>query len=921
MRRLRWVLWALVILLFLLGPALARWYTDWLWFHEVGYVRVFWVPFLSRLAVTVVVGGTLWALGYVNLRPVLRAGRAEVLELIARGGGRYRGVRLRRGPTGWWGWALAAVAALGGIAASRQWVALQQFVHATPFGQVDPLFGRDVGFYVFRLPVYRLVADGLFAWLVLITVGVAVGYASAYGRLVLRGVWVAPPGVRIHLSVLLGAVVLVRGAGFWLDAFDLLYSTRGPAFGASYADVHAVLPALRVLTALFAACGLLLVANAWLRTVRLALATVLLIVGAWAVGLGVYPGVVQAVRVRPNELTAETPYIRHAITATLRAFGLDDVREREFPTAPLEAAAIARNRATVENVRLWDYRPLLRAYGQLQSFRRYYVFSDVDIDRYAIDGRPRQVMLAARELATGQLPPQARNWVNRHLVYTHGYGLVMSPVNEVSEEGMPEFFVRDIPLQTIPGLRITRPEIYYGELTTDYVVVNTRVREFDYPQGDDNAYTRYAGRGGIRLGYLPRLALAYRFGDLKLALSTDIHAGSRLLFARQITQRVARIAPFLRYDRDPYLVVVDGRLVWVLDAYTVTNRYPYAAPFGDVNYMRNSVKVVVDAYDGAVTFYAVAPDEPILRTLAAIFPELFRPAAQMPPALAAHLRYPVDLFEVQAQVYATYHMRDPQVFYNREDVWAIPREIFGNETIRMEPYYVTMRLAEGAAPEFVLILPMVSAGRENMIAWMAARNDPPHYGQLVVYRFPKARTVFGPLQVESRIDQDPFISQQLSLWNQQGSQVIRGNLLVIPIEEGLLYVEPLYLQAERSQLPELKRVIAVSGARIVMAPTLDEALAELFGTRPPRPEPPAAGMPVPSGPGPGATGGPPPGVSPGGTSADGAGTARVRALAAEALATYRRAQERLRAGDLAGYGREMERLGVLLEQLRQAAGP
>jgi len=920
MRRLRWVLWALVILLFLLGPALARWYTDWLWFHEVGYVRVFWVPFLSRLAVTVVVGGTLWALGYVNLRPVLRAGRAEVLELIDRGGGRYRGVRLRRGPTGWWGWALTAVAALGGIAASRQWVALQQFVHATPFGQVDPLFGRDVGFYVFRLPVYRLVADGLFAWLVLITVGVAGGYASAYGRLVLRGVWVAPPGVRIHLSVLLGTVVLVRGAGFWLDAFDLLYSTRGPAFGASYADVHAVLPALRVLTALFAACGLLLVANAWLRTVRLALATVLLIVGAWAVGLGVYPGVVQAVRVRPNELTAETPYIRHAITATLRAFGLDDVREREFPTAPLDAAAIARNRATVENVRLWDYRPLLRAYGQLQSFRRYYVFSDVDIDRYVIDGRPRQVMLAARELATAHLPPQARNWVNRHLVYTHGYGLVMSPVNEISEEGMPAFFVRDIPLQTIPGLRITRPEIYYGELTTDYVVVNTRVREFDYPQGDDNAYTRYTGRGGIRLGYLPRLALAYRFGDLKLALSTDIHAGSRLLFARQVTQRVARIAPFLRYDRDPYLVVVDGRLVWVLDAYTVTDRYPYAAPFGDVNYMRNSVKVVVDAYDGAVTFYAVAPDEPILRTLAAIFPELFRPAAQMPPALAAHLRYPVDLFEVQAQVYATYHMRDPQVFYNREDVWAIPREIFGNETIRMEPYYVTMRLAEGSAPEFVLILPMVSAGRENMIAWMAARNDPPHYGQLVVYRFPKARTVFGPLQVESRIDQDPFISQQLSLWNQQGSQVIRGNLLVIPIEEGLLYVEPLYLQAERSQLPELKRVIAVSGARIVMAPTLDEALAELFGTRP-RPAPPAAGMPVPSGPGPGATGGPSPGVSPGGTSADGAGTARVRALAAEALATYRRAQERLRAGDLAGYGREMERLGVLLEQLRQATGP
>jgi hypothetical protein len=897
MRWIRWLLWVGLAVLFVLAPTAARWYTDWLWFGEVGYLRVFWVPTLSRLLVTAVVGGAFWLLGVVNLRLALRARAGDIVDMVGQGR-RYRRARLGPWSLGAWGWLLAVVAFLVGLAASREWVTFQQFRHATSFGVTDPLFGRDVGFYVFRLPVYRFVVDGLFGWLVLVTVGVAAGYATTFGRLMLRGVWLAPAGVRAHLSVLLGAAVAIRGAGFWLDAFDLLYSTRGPAFGAAFADVHAVLPALRVLTVLFLVCGGLLIANAWLRTVRLALTTVALIAIAWATGLVFYPGLVQAIRVRPNELTAETPFIRHAIVGTLRGFGLDRVREREFPTASLDAAAVARNQATIDNVRLWDYRPLLRAYGQLQSLRQYYTFSDVDIDRYTLGGVQRQVMLAARELTISRLPAQTRTWVNEHLVYTHGYGLVMSPVNRISEEGMPEFFIKDIPPEAIPGLALTRPEIYFGELTTNYAIVNTNVPELDYPRGDENVYTSYRGRGGIRLGYLPRLALAYRLGDAKLFLSRDVRTDSRLLFAREITRRLNRIAPFLRYDRDPYLVLADGRLVWIIDAFTTTDRYPYSTRYGDINYIRNSVKVTVDAYEGTVTFYAVLPDEPILKTLAAIFPELFRPATAMPRAIAAHLRYPVDLFEVQAQVYATFHMRDPQVFYNREDVWAIPTEIFGNETVRVEPYYVTMRLAEGSAPEFVLMQPMAAAGRNNMIAWMAARNDPPHYAEVVVYRFPKARIVFGPMQVEARIDQDPSIAQQLTLWNQQGSQVIRGNLLVIPIEDGLLYVEPLFLQAERSQLPELKRVIVASGPRIAMAPTLGEALAQLFGAAPPGGTPPA------------------------GTTAPGpaAGTVpeRVRALTAQALAIYRRAQERLRAGDLAGYSREVERLGAVLEELRAA---
>jgi uncharacterized membrane protein (UPF0182 family) len=894
MRYLRLTGWILVALFFVVGPTLARWYTDWLWFGEVGYLRVFWVPFLSRVGVTLVIAAGLLALLQINLRPVLRATRAETIEMTARGGV-YRSSPPRWGRPGVWGWGLAAIALVAGLAASRHWVMFMLFAHASPFGVPDPLFGRDVGFYVFRLPVYRYLADGLFAWLVLITAAVAAGYGALYGRLVIRGAWLAPGAVRAHLSVLLGAVVLVRGFGFWLDAFELLYSPRGPAFGASFTDVHAVLPALRVLTVLFAACGLFMIANARLRTVRLALATLALILVAWGGGLVVYPSLVQALRVRPNELTAETPFLTRAIAGTRAGFGLDRIREREFPVGPLDAAALDRNRATVENIRLWDYRPMLRALNQLQTLRPYYAFSDIDIDRYVIDGFQRQVMLAARELAVNRLPAQAQNWVNERLVYTHGYGLAMMPINRVSDEGMPEFYVRDIPPQSSIGLRVMRPEIYFGELTNTYVIVNTRVPELDYPLGEDNVYTRYEGTGGIRLGYLPRLALAYRFGDARLLLSRDIHAGSRLLFNRQIVTRVTRIAPFLRYDRDPYLVVAGGRLFWIIDAYTVTDRYPYSTRAGDLNYIRNSVKVVVDAYEGTVTFYLMIPDEPIARTLASVFPTLFRPASQMPQELAAHLRYPVDLLEVQAQVFATFHMRDPQVFYNREDTWAIPREVFGNETVRVEPYYVTMRVAEGTAPEFVLILPLVPAGRDNMIAWMAARNDPPHYGEVIVYRFPKTRIVFGPLQIEARIDQDPEIAQQLTLWNQQGSQVIRGNLLVIPIDEGLLYVEPLFLQADRGQIPELRRIIVASGPRIIMAPTLDEALTRLFGERP-------AGRPAPPGAGP---------VAP----------AEVGALVEQAMAAYRRAQERLQVGDLVGYGTEIDRLGQILERLRAETRP
>jgi len=889
----------LLVVLFILMPTLARWYTDWLWFGEVGYRRVFWVPLLSRIGVTVVVGGILFLLLYLNVLPLLRrmARPPDVIDLGPGDRGRFaRRLSRQFGAARVAAIVIGVVALLVGISASDRWTMFQQYVHAVAFGAADPLFGKDVGFFMFRLPVYQWAASFLFSWLVIALIVVLVGSYLDLAPLLIRGLWSIPLRVRAHVSLLIGLLLLVRGWGFWLDAYGLVYSPTGVVTGAGYTDVHVVLPALRAMAVLFGLAALLMFANVRLRTMRFAVAVVLVTIAAWFFGLRLLPGVVQTLRVRPSELTLETPYIQRNIQGTLAGYGLTRVRQRDFPGRPVTAEDVERNRPTLENVRLWDYRPLLAAYRQLQTLRQYYTFTDVDIDRYRVNGTQRQVMLAAREMDLARLPTAARGWVNEHLVFTHGFGLVLSPVNQISEEGMPELWIRDIPPQSVPGLAVAQPRIYFGELTNQFVVVNTRVQELDYPRGDDNVYTAYQGKAGIRLTWLNRLAFAYRFADLKLAISSDISARSTLLFGRNILARVQRIAPFLRYDRDPYVVVADGRLVWIIDAYTFSNRYPYSTPIqAGLNYIRNSVKVVIDAYDGTVNFYLVDPTDPVARALAGIFPELFKPAGAVPPAVAAHFRYPVDMFEIQAHVYSTFHMRDPRVFYNREDLWAVPNEVFGDQTVPVEPYYVTMRLDPQAAapPEFVLILPLTPANRDNLIAWMAARNDPPHYGELVVYRFPKDALVFGPMQVESRINQDPEISQAITLWNQQGSRVIRGNLLVIPIEEGVLYVEPLFLQAERSQLPELKRVIVATGARIQMADAFEPALAAVLGRRP------ATGPPAVS----------PPGAGPPTDSAE-----RSR-LIAEALATYRRAQERLRGGDFSGYSQEIDRLGKILERL------
>ncbi|HLW60516.1 MAG TPA: UPF0182 family protein [bacterium] len=913
--RLRRTLLILLVALLVLLPSLARTYTEWLWFGEVGYRSVFWIPIVSGMVVAFVAALSVFVILWVNTRPLLRLRQIpRVIDLQPSGGRTYRQVIVRLRPATLLAAGAGIISLLAGQAAGGAWQTFQLWLHRVPFGIADPVFHRDVGFYVFILPAYTAVYDWLFSWIFIALLIVAAGYYLDLAPLMLRGVWAIPRGARVHLAVLAGVLLLLRAAGFWLDAYGLLFSPRGAVFGAGYTDLHATLPALRILMVLAAATGVLMLSSVWLPTLRVAVGSLAAMIVVWIVGTSVYPSFVQQFEVSPNELNREAPYIRNSIEATLHAFNLDQVQEQLFPaTESLTPATVQANRSVLDNVRLWDYRPLLRTYAQLQGLRLYYTFTNVGVDRYHIGGREQQVMLSARELDLARLTPEARTWVNDHLVFTHGYGLVMTPVNRISGEGLPEFYIKDIPPQSPIGLRVARPELYYGLLADQYVIVKTRTKELDYPQGDQNVYASYDGTGGVSLSApLAKLAFATRFGASQLMLTNDVTPESRVMFHREVRERVAHIAPMLTFDHDPYLVLADARLYWIVDAYTTSAGYPYAHPANGLNYIRNSVKVVVDAYNGTTRFYVVDPQDPLVEAYGRIFPGLFRPIAELPPSLAAHLRYPEDLFAIQAQLYSTFHMKDPRVFYNREDLWVFPNELFSGAAQPLEPYYVNLKLDPAQGEEFALILPFTPAGKDNMVAWMAGRSDMPHYGRLLVYRFPKDRTVFGPMQIEARINQDPVISSQLTLWNQQGSQVIRGNLLVVPVSDALLYIEPLYLQAAGSALPELKRVIVAYGARIAMEPTLEASLGRIFGTPVEGPPPPPGASAQPTGPA------PPSGPQPAG----GPGETRAAALVAEANADYARAQAALRSGDFAAYGREIDALGrVLAELKRETSAP
>jgi uncharacterized membrane protein (UPF0182 family) len=664
--------------------------------------------------------------------------------------------------------------------------------------------------------------------------------------------------------------------------------------------------ALLLMGAAIVAAGLV-AASASGRSTRLLIAGAALYAVALLGGEG-YATMLQRFAVTPNEQVRETPYIEYNIAATREAFALDQIEERELPgEGTLTRADLEANRGTLDNVRLWDHQPLLDTFGQIQEIRTYYDFVSVDNDRYTINGKNRQVMLSVRELNPAALPN--RTWINERLVFTHGHGLTLGPVNEVTNEGLPVLFVRDLPPVTSADIQITEPSIYYGELAGDYVIVRSKAQEFHYPKGEDNVYTTYNGTGGVPIGSLwSKLLFAARFRSYQILLSDDITAESRLMFDRQIRRRVSKIAPFLVFDEDPYPVVNDGRIFWIQDAYTVTDRYPYSTAAGGVNYIRNSVKVVIDAYHGSVAFYASEPNDPIAQTLAKIFPTLFKPLSDMPAGLRSHVRYPEGIFQIQSSVYATYHMTNPAVFYNKEDQWEAPAVDSSGETRRMEPYYAMMKLPGESEAEFIQMLPFTPRRRDNLASWMVARSDGEHYGKLQVFQFPKQTLVFGPQQVVARINQDQVISPQIALWNQRGSEVIQGTLMVIPIEQSLIYVRPLYLRAQAGRIPELTRVIVAYQNRIVMERTLDEAIARLFGEsdRAARPGTPAAS------PAPGAPPGPAP---PAGTAAT--ATAEWERMAAEASQTYQRALEAQKAGDWAKYGEEIKRLGELLERMKQ----
>jgi uncharacterized membrane protein (UPF0182 family) len=891
---------AVVLAMLVLGLVgqLVPLYTDWLWFHEVGYANIFLTILSSRGTLFTIVAVAVLVFLYANLTFAARTARPDVLwELEDQLGLPGRVViepLIRRFlPV-----VLLLIAFVSGLRASARWQTALAYLNAVPFGTTDPVFGRDLAFYVFYLPFWRMVL-GWGTTLVVATLVLTVAVYVLQRSLVLttRGPRLAA-GARSHLLVL-GAVLLALAAvGFWLDRFELLYSPRGVVFGASYTDVHASLPVLGALAVLTALCAVACLAQLGTSGFRLIAGGLLVLAVVWVAGLAVYPTLLQRFRVTPNELAAERPFIVHNIRMTRQAYGLDRIEEREFPAHEnLDARLLERNGPTIKNIRLWDYRPLLRTFAQLQEIRTYYKFQDVDNDRYVVNGEYRQLMLSPRELSYAHL--QSRIWINEHLTFTHGYGGVVSPVNRVTAEGLPEFLVQDIPPRSAEGFpKISRPEIYYAESANEYVLVRTRSQELDYPAGDQNVYAQYAGGGGVTLApWVRKLAFAVRFGEIKILLSNDLTADSRIMIYRTIGERVRQIAPFFKYDRDPYMIVTDaGRLVWMLDGYTTTDRYPYSDPVrGMGNYIRNSVKVTVDAYDGRVLFYLADPGDPLVRAYAGAFPGLLQPLDAMPEDLRRHIRYPEDFFAIQARKYATYHMLDPQVFYNKEDLWALPRRTIEGRDREMEPYFTIMRLPGAPKEEFVLLTLFNPSRRDNMIAWLAARSDPPNYGRLIVYNFPKQKLVYGPRQIDARIDQDPVISQQLALWNQRGSTVIRGSLLAIPIETSLIYVQPLYLAAaEQGALPELRRVIVAYGNQIAMEPTLEQSLGRIFGAR--LGPAPAVAATAPSGPGRPAS-------------------PAIGSAAQRALDIYNRAQDALRRGDWAQYGAEQKRLEDALRSL------
>ena len=813
----------IAILLIILGV-----YAEWLWFESLNYLSVFKTVLFSKITLGAAVFISFFIFLLLNFMILKR--RADIVHQKI-----YLVI-------------IFIVSLFAGLLSTTYWFTVLRFLNYVNFGFVDPIFRNDIGFYIFVLPFYNFVLGILFFLLAAILTmtavtylftiktkkapkpdikeGMSFGFEQPFQQIKIE----IPKKGRSHLAFLGGLLLIIFAAFFYLKRYSILFSQRGAVFGAGFTDITITLPLYTILAALTVITAFIAFAYIYNQNTKLLVGSIALILVV-SFGGNIVAGAVQSLYVQPNEFNLEEPYIKQNIKHTLFAYDLNNVDTRDFPvTYDLTINDINKNKATIDNVRLWDWRPLLTTNRQIQLFRTYYEFLDVDVDRYKLDNKLRQLMVSPRELDQNQLADKAKTWVNEKLVYTHGYGVVVSPVNKVSNEGLPELFVKDIPSKVeYKELRIAQPRIYFGEQSNDFIVVNTKSNEFDYPLGNKNVFTSYNGTDGIKLSNILKKAIfSTKLGSLNLFISSAVTKESKVLLNRDIIERATALAPFLQYDTDPYVVINDGKLFWIIDAYTTSNEFPYSENIG-INYIRNAVKVVIDAYNGNADFYIIDKEDPLIQNYAKIFPKLFKDFEDMPHGLKEHIRYPEDLMRVQMRIYGTYHMKDPQVFYNREDVWRTPNEIYSSNEVELRPYYIILKLPDAEKEGFFLITPLIPRGKENMVAWFVAHSDPDNYGKLEVFRLSKQELTYGPMQIEARIDQDTEISQLLTLWDQQGSEVIRGNLLTIPLEQSFLYIEPVYLKASAAgALPQLKRVIVAYEDKVAMEETLQDALEVIF---------------------------------------------------------------------------------------------
>lgn len=893
---------ALVIAFYFLAKYVAEFYIDYEWFRLNEGLQVFWVLFMTKFNVQGIFGAIFIALFLLNfylIRVLGGKGRLFVDNFldriqVPRIGSTRRLLLLAL---------IAAVAVIGfimGGTASAYWKEYLMYVNGVPFDgfPADPIFGQNIGFYVFSLPFYQFLYGWLMGTLVIITLFSAVIHFINGGIAVRPAEIEVSPFCRAHLSILLAMLVILYGLSYQIAAYELLFSQVGKFYGAGYAAVNSKLLAYRVAEALSFLAAAFLLYNAIKRSFKLPVIVMLTLIPVYFILGTIYPALQQRFVVVPNELDKEKPFIQHNIDFTRLAYGINKVEEIPFENKrELSYRDVTESKDTLESVRLWDWRPLKQTYKQLQELKQYYFFNDVDVDRYVIDGKKIAVNLSARELSIEGLGGNSQTWQNKHLIYTHGYGVVMSRVDRISAEGLPMFLMKDIPPKTETGIKIERPEVYYGEHKNSYAIVNTSIKpgEFDYPSGDENKYTTYKGSGGMKLdSFFKRLVAAVAFGDINLLISGNIGDESRILFKRNIVEMAKTFVPFLELDGDPYLAISDGRLFWIIDAYTQSDQFPYSTPINVdrkyLNYIRNSVKIIVDAYEGKIACYIADGGDPIIKAYAKIFPGLFRDLKDVPEGLKAHIRYPETIFNIQSQMLLKYHMTNPNVFYNNEDAWAIPTQLYGDHEEVVHSYYLVTTLPKEKRSEFILILPFTPYKKNNMTSFLTAKCDMPDYGRLQLYQLPKDKLNYGPMQVEARINQDPEISKQLTLWSQKGSNVIRGNMLAIPIKESILFIEPLYLKAEKSEMPELKKVIVAFADKIVMESDLPSALEKLFFG--------------------------------GGFTADadrGAVGMGLKALAERASFHFSKAEEYMRAGNWKGYGEELDNLKNVLNQMKGQA--